>query len=671
MWVLGVQSSGLGGVGHPSCCWGVVGSRLEGVVFGTAMLLSGCGGAEGACSPEGTGGMASSSSEAADGSSVGTSPDDGSGEGTSGGSSDPSDEGTTTGAEPPEPLPWTFELWVPDVDGVRVEFDDPAVEPIPLVDQGDGFWVAQVEAETLTPGARYRFVVRDSGVELELADPRALEVEGDRAVLHRQAWSWPSTEDDYVRPTRSEAIVYELHIGSFDRTRGPGTFQAAIERLDHLAQLGINVIEVMPVSEFPGESSWGYNPMFPFAVETAYGGPDGLARFVAEAHARDIAVILDVVYNHFDGSNVLCKLSTEPGCGAPYFSDDPTAWGPRPAFDELGVRDFLLDNVAVWIDTFHVDGYRWDSTSNIWASDNGAPPLLPGGRALLEEGNALIDVKSLDLLSVAEDFNGGAFVTAPRDDGGLGFDSQWDGGFHWAVTGALQAEFPSVQDVANSLRWRYGNDPFARVVYTENHDTTGYFNDHVRLPEQLDPNDSASYEVRKKVGLGLGLTLTAPGIPMLLQGQEFLQPGSFHDSHGLDWSLVQTQEGTLALTRDLIALRKNVEGHTPGLLGGAIETFHLNQGAGVLAFSRWGAQGKDDAVVVLVNFSPQPFESYRIGLPSSGTWTVRFDSDAERYGDDFGGQGSQATPADDQPRDGYPFSGQVALGAYSMVILSR
>jgi 1,4-alpha-glucan branching enzyme len=212
-------------------------------------------------------------------------------------------------------------------------------------------------------------------------------------------------------------------------------------------------------------------------------------------------------------------------------------------------------------------------------------------------------------------------------------------------------------------------DAFRRVIYTESHDEVA--NGRSRVPEEIWPGYADSWPSRKRAALGAALVLTAPGIPMLFQGQELIEGSWFTDEEPLDWSKRHRHAGLLQLHRDLIRLRRNGEDTTRGLRGPRISVHHRSQDAKVIAFHRWELGGPRDDVVVVANLSASPYPAYRIGVPRAGLWRVRFNSDWAGYDPEFEGLASHDQDADADPLDGFPFSITVGIGPYASVILSQ
>lgn len=571
---------------------------------------------------------------------------------------------------------WEFRLWAPGVDSVAVEVDVDEWTPHSLESDGDGWWTTTLELAG--EGARYHFVIERGEQRFTRFDPRSLELSPgwNDSILHRRSFEWAPSEAEFRRPALDEAVIYELHVGSFTTDEsGHGTFASAMERLDHIASLGVNVIELMPVVEFYGDSAWGYSPAFLFAIERAYGEPADLQRFVEAAHARGIAVVMDLVVNHLSSGTPLCDfLASNGDCGEPWFYADErgrTDWGPRPNFGSEAVREHILEAVEMWLSTFHLDGFRWDSTSNIRYTSYGEGDPLPGGMELLREASRRIEDHGEGVLNMAEDFHGGDEITQSLDEGGYGFVSQWEGGLHWNLRRAVVEENVDFPSLIGSLTGSFNGDPLQRVFYSESHDTTGHLNDNVRLPQEIDPDDPTGWLARKRSTLAAAVLMTAPGLPMLLMGQEFLQDGSFHDSHPLDWSNLEEQAGIVALYRDLIALRRDRDNTTAGLRGPNINVTHQNEGARVLIYHRWDRGGAGDDVMVVVNFGETSFPEYILGFPRAGSWQVRFDSDSSRYSPDFTDVSVAETTTEPSPRDGFDQSAAISIGPYSVVVLSQ
>ncbi len=421
-----------------------------------------------------------------------------------------------------------FRVWAPAASRVDVEVDGQrrAMSAQQPVGSASGWWSAT--AAGLRSDARYGF--RLDGGDL-LADPRSPRQPdgpaGPSQGYDHATFKW--TDATWRGVPLTGAVLYELHVGTFT---GAGTFDAAIDRLDHLAALGIGAIELMPVAAFPGRHGWGYDGISLWAVHEPYGGPDGLKRFVDACHARGLAVILDVVYNHVGIGNRLAEFG-------PYFTDmHTTPWGPAVNLDQAGsdeVRAFLTGNALMWLRDYHLDGLRLDAVHAL--ADNRAVHLL---EQLAADVRALSASVNRELALIAEsDANDPALVTSV-EAGGYGLTAQWNDDFHHALHALLTGErhgyyqdFGSVAALAktmtrvffydgswSSFRGRTHGRPVdvARlpadrfVCYLQDHDQIGNRATGDRLSATV---PSALLKV------GAGLVLTAPFTPMLFMGEEW------------------------------------------------------------------------------------------------------------------------------------------------------
>jgi len=576
-----------------------------------------------------------------------------------------------------------FRVWAPFAQAVTVagDFNAWSSAATPLAAEGQGYWSADVPAAA--SGSEYKFVLVGPSGTVWRKDPYGREVNNsaDNSIVRSADFEWGDAA--YQTPPWNEMVIYELHVGTFndpDQDR-PGSFASVAARLDYLADLGVNVIEIMPSMEFATDFSWGYNPSDIFAIESAYGGPAALKALVRAAHEHGIAVIFDVVYNHFGPSDLdLWQFDgwSQGGGGGIYFYEDgrrQTPWGDtRADYGRPEVRSFIADNARHWLEEFRFDGLRWDATAFIRNQYGDGDPAadIPDGWALMQQLTRDTDARQPWKLHIAEDLQNDEWLTRTADLGGAGFDSQWDAAFVHPVRAALIAASDGARnmfDLRDAILHRYRDDPFTRVIYTESHDEVA--NGKERLPEEITPGDAGSGYARKRSTLGAVLVLASPGIPNLFQAQEILADKWFSDRDRIDWTRAVTYAGIVALYRDLIHLRRNVADTTRGLRGQGADVHHVNDDMNVIAFRRWESGGPRDDVLVVLNVSWQPYDSYRVGVPRAGTWTVRLDTDQRRYSDDYGGGGPAAVDADDQPYDGLPYSVALPLRPYSALLLSQ
>ena len=582
----------------------------------------------------------------------------------------------------------SFRVWAPHADSVFVtgSFNGWSPWRTPLANEGNGLWSGMGPQTAVTD--TYKFLIHHNGQTLLRTDPYARAVSGPQLDGLALPSVTPPAES-FELPALHELVIYELHVGTFtsDEQHVVGQFQGVSDKLPYLAELGINAIEIMPVAEFAGDYSWGYNPAFPFAITATYGGRDAFRQLVAAAHAQGIGVIVDVVYNHFGPQDLsLWQFDGwhEDGKGGIYFYNDwraSTPWADtRPDYGRAEVRQFIRDNVFMWFEEFGVDGLRWDATNFIrhaQGHDGDPGAAIDEGWQLMQTINAEVHEKLPGKLLIAEDLQNNTAVTLPSDLGGLGFVAQWDAQFVHPIRQAVIApldEAREVTAVAAAITARYGDTPWTRILYTESHDEVA--NGKARVPEEISSGNADSFFAKKRSTLGAALLFTTPGIPMLFQGQEFLESGWFDDHVPLDWQKAQANAGILRLYHDLIALRRNLPGQVRGLQGPNVNVFNTNNADKVVAYHRWENGGPGDDVIVVTNFSHRLLDGYTIGLPRAGRWRVRFNSDDHAYDESFGGHCCPdviAAPARDEAHtfDGMPCLGNVTLAPYSALILSQ
>ncbi len=228
-----------------------------------------------------------------------------------------------------------------------------------------------------------------------------------------------------------------------------------------------------------------------------------------------------------------------------------------------------------------------------------------------------------------------------------------------------------MEEIPQCIHTRFNEAAIQRVISSESHDEDA--NGKARIPQEIDPGDTAGYFARKRSTLAAGIVLTTPGIPMLFEGQEFLENGWFRDDKELDWSKLQTFRGINRLYHDLIHLRRNLYGNTKGLMGPFVRVHHVNDQDKIIAFHRWAESGPKDDVIVVASFTHRAIEKdYRIGLPRGGFWTIRFNSDWKGYSPDFHDVSNlEGVMAEKEDRDGCEYSGVVALPPYALLILSQ
>ena len=579
----------------------------------------------------------------------------------------------------------SFRVWAPHAEQVYVTgtFNNWSKTLTPLTKEENGNWSIDVLKAKI--GDEYRYLICGVKGILSRIDPYARKVTssiGNGVIYNPKAFNWGS--DNFKMATGNELVIYEMHVGTFNvKEEGrPGTFDSAMEKLPYLQKLGINAVEVMPIAEFSGDFSWGYNPSHLFAVESIYGGPEAFKLFVKAAHEHGIAIIVDVVYNHLGPGDLdLWQFDgwSENDKGGIYFYNDhrsETPWGQtRPDYGREEVRQYLRNNVLMWFEEYQVDGLRWDMTSYIKSIDGdvGNPTSdIPEGWSLMQWINNEIKQLFPGKISIGESMRDNPWVTKNVGAGGAGFNAQWDAEFVHPIRQAVILCDDKLRDlgaVSKAIEHRYDLDVFRRIIYTESHDEVA--NGRARVPEEIWPGKVDSWFSKKRSTLAGALVLTSPGIPMIFEGQELLEDRWFQDKVPIDWSRVEDEHGILGMYRDLIALRRNLLGVTRGLCGQNTHIYHFDDGAKIIAFHRWDKLGPADSVVVVVNMMNQNRDDYVIGFPRVGLWKTRFNSDSYKYGPNFANHSTPDVQAHEEKIDGLPCSGKISIGPYTVVIFSQ
>ncbi len=586
----------------------------------------------------------------------------------------------------------TFRVWAHLATQVCVSgtFNAWSSDKHPLYPEGNGYWSADVPGAKIND--RYRYVIHSDFLQSPQwrTDPYCKSVQNNDTsdggiVVDNFNW----VDDNFTFPPWNELVIYELHVSSFNRNATtPGDFSSIIEKLGYLQSLGINAIEIMPIFGFPGDYSLGYNPAFPFDIESNYGTPSGFKHFIKAAHRNGIAVILDIVINHFGPDDLDSSLRRLDGWyendkSGMYFYNDwrsETTFGDRPDFGRGEVRQYLRDNVLMWLEEYRVDGLRFDSTVNIrnvkGKNDDPSNDLREGW-SLMQWINNEVDTKTGWKLTIAEDLQDNEWITRETASGGAGFGSQWDAYYYWKIFNAIVTPNDvdrNMLDVRDALEHRFETDICKRIVFINNHDQCAAINNNFRLPDRIWMGHADSWLTRKRYTLAASIVFTTPGIPMLFQGDEFLEWGNWDPAGTLDWNKRNQFSGIWSLYQSLIHLRRNWFNNSAGLRGQHINVFHINNKDKVIAYHRWQNGGPGDDVVVVANFANTSYNSYTVGFPKEGAWYVRFNSDWDGYSDDFGNQpGYDATaePAAGGAIDGLPFTGNIGVGPYSAIILSQ
>ena len=520
--------------------------------------------------------------------------------------------------------------------------------PLTKESPATGVWSADVGAARTNHS--YKYVVNGS---LWRSDPRSRIIQsGDNnnsVVVSTNAFDWG--EDSAGIANARDLVVYEAHVGTF--TGPAGTFASFTNRLALLEELGVTAIELMPINEFPSATSWGYNPAYPFAVERDYGTPDDLRRLVRRGHQRGMVFLVDVVHNHWDGGSSLWAFDgTTPG---PYFyGSDPltyTPWGPRPDYGREEVRGFIDDTFRMWLEEYHVSGFRWDAPKHIIYTTNNV--FIPDGLSLATNALRMMATEYSGVWNIAED---------TKEIGG--FDGHWDLTFAREIRGVLTQGSDSNRDMSVVARNVAGTP--GRILFTESHDTTGDLNNGSRLPTAIHAAEPEGYYARKRSQLGMVLVMTSPGTPMVWQGQEVLETNPFSDTRPMDWARTNLQAGNWRLYRDLIRLRRNLDGGAGGLRGDSASVYQLDNANKLIAYGRRDEAAPASDVAVVANFANTARSNHPVRFPAAGAWHALFNSDSSEYAADYGDVGSVEVVA-----SGEPPTGPVTIGRYSALVFSQ
>ncbi|HEY4184243.1 MAG TPA: malto-oligosyltrehalose trehalohydrolase [Polyangia bacterium] len=602
----------------------------------------------------------------------------------------------------------SFRVFAPEHPGVEVVVEEGDTQTRTALghDAEVGYWTGSVPH--LGAGARYRFCL--AGDSALYPDPASrFQPEGPFGPSEVIDPSFAWTDSEFEGAARAGNVIYELHVGTFTPQ---GSWAAAMEKLTHLASLGITLIELLPVAEFAGARGWGYDGVNLFAPHRHYGRPDELRRFVDAAHGLGIGVILDVVYNHFgpDG-NFICKFAGS------YVSDVVTEWGTGLNYDGPGprpMRELVRENVAHWIGEYHLDGLRVDATQAIF--DTSPRHIL---EELVSEARRVAGKRHVVVIGENEPQD--ARMLRPSAEGGFGFDALWNDDFHHSVVAALtghrDAYYSDYEGSARELlaavkhgflfqgqtyHWQHkrrghatrGLPPRAFVAFLENHDQTANYGLGQRLWARSAPGCYRAVTA---------LLLLGPWTPMLFQGQEWQSssPFTYFADHGpelaaqvkrgradflsqfpryatvieehhlpdpgtragfercrLDWGEVDRplHARALRLHRDLLALRKTDptlarQGDAGVTIDGAVFGRHRL----LIRFFGVAPDGTEDRLLLLNLGADHDAVSLSEPLsapPAGYRWAVRWSSEDSHYG----GQGVRGP----KPDHDIFFAGQAA-----------
>jgi len=528
-----------------------------------------------------------------------------------------------------------FQLFAPYNKGVALIGSFSDWQEIPMQKDQQGYFRTFVELEDGVYQYKFRvqskswFFEPDQWVDVN--DPYATDIDTDhensvvrikdgQRITDTYVWQ----HDDHPLPADQELVIYEMHVANFsggeDDPHLRGKYKHVIEKLDYLCELGINALELMPVKEYPGDYSWGYNPRYFFATESSYGTTAGLKQLIDECHGRGIRVLLDGIYNHSEAASPLTQIDHDY-----WYHHEPrdpeNSWGPEFNYefydenlDTYPARKFIGDTVRFWIQEYHIDGIRYDAARQMANYD------FMGW--IVQEAKRMASMKPF--YNIAEHIPETTDIVGPEGP----MDACWHESFYHCVLEHITGDtfdLERLKDVLDAKRQGYLGATDV-VNYLTNHDQ-----EHLMV--ELAEREIFEAEAFRRAKLGAVLLMTAIGVPLIWMGEEF---GEYKqktpDQSKLEWPLLgnDLNQSLFEYYKGLIALRK----HNHALYTENINFFHEDPDNKVLAYIRWNNQG--DRVVVVVNFSDQFLAQYQLSnFPEAGTWhewTLNYDVEAGHEG---------------------------------------
>lgn len=612
-----------------------------------------------------------------------------------------------------------FRVWAPRAKAVYVCGDfngwkqDAASRLKPI---GGGQWAAFIAR--LKEGDQYLFYVEGAGDSGYKRDPRARVLTFQPAFPHsncvlRDPSRFPWHHTGFRTPAFSDLVIYQLHVGTYSIAAGnpDGRFLDVILKVPYLAALGVSAIEPLPIQEFETMFSLGYNGTDYYSPENDYsetnetklqqyldginailkqagqpgyagldvlrGSDNQLRALVDVCHVYGMAVLFDVVYNHagggFDDNSMWFLDRMPPGNNndSLYFTDQGWAGGLVFAYWNNDVKQFLIDNAKLLYEEYRIDGLRFDEVSVMDRF---------GGWLTCQHLTDTLRAARPEAIQIAEYWPVNDAVVKRTSDGGAGFDATWHDGLRNAVRAAvgavasgasatvsMDALARAIQNSGLEARWR-------AVQAAEEHDLV-YTGRGPRIPRLADGSDSRSWYARSRSRVALGLILTAPGIPLLFMGQEFLEDKQWNDNPdpgnliwwaGLD-SGVKAMGDFLRFTRELIGLRRN----QPALRGEGSSIIHAHNDNRVMAFQRW-VEGVGQDVVVVTSLNESTWYNYGIGFPGGGRWLEVFNSDIyDNWVNPIVAGNGGVVEASGPPLHGLPCSASLTIPGNGFVVFAR
>lgn len=622
----------------------------------------------------------------------------------------------------------TFRVWAPAASSVHVAVDaGPRYQPTAadeLVKDQSGYWAGFIPG--VVDGTPYRYFVTGLGGSGFKRDPRARELQmGGPNCIVRNTAGYPWHDEGFRTPPFNDLIVYQFHVGVFyarddqgqdRRAYRSAKFLDALDRVEYLVDLGVNAVQPLPLVEFHGPWSLGYNGVDIFSPETDYcvspaeldpylqkvnallgkkgrqpltaaqltGGDSQLKAFIDVCHLYGVAVLADVVYNHAGGDldsqslDYLDFPANPDASNSLYFSAAGVAGGRIFAYDRPEVESFLIDNARMFLDEYHADGFRFDEVTVI--NDN-------GGQRFCQDLTGTLRFHQPSAPLIAEFWRAPSYAVAPPL-GGLGFDLCYSDALRRAIREVLSQATAGIGASVHMDGLRSGLErprgvPFAWQVYNsiEDHDLVLDMPDHhhePRIAELADGSNHRSWYACSRARVATGLLLTAPGVPMMFMGQEFLEDKLWSDNfHRTDrmiwWDGLDGADRHMGdfhrCVRDLIWLRRR----HPALRSEPVNVYRADEDGRVLAFHRWVPDvGRDVVVVASLSELTVYDHGYALGFPVQGVWHEVLNTDLYQVfpNPDVHGNEGQVT-ADGPPMDGMPSSVRLTIPANTLLVFAR
>ncbi|GGW42390.1 alpha amylase C-terminal domain-containing protein [Arenibacter certesii] len=542
-----------------------------------------------------------------------------------------------------KPNDYTFRLWAPHADSVSIigDFNNWEEDLDFMKSENNGHW--SLTLNHAKQGDHYKFVIQSDTSKLYREDPYAIEFneQNETSVITTTDFDW--TDYDFKIVERKKMVIYQLDVGYFfsELNYNKAEPQHILEPISYLNALGINTIEIALPPPLVNPKKWSYHPSRPMSLSKEMGGYKAFANLVNLAHRQGIAVIMSLDISHFDSTSLLWHFDAEDeeNEGGIYFYGDyrsNSPWGPRrPNYSCNEVRKYLQDTALLWIETYHCDGICFVNTDYVrhtnGISNSGA--FLEDGKLLLNSIVGEIKTKYPSKILIAEEKRYDPLLTTPLTEGGFGFDIQRNSESVNSISQVLTAnkdDDRQMGSLMDAMKLQEGGRTTTRIFHTVSQRS---ISEHGRrLADIITSNQVENNLLKKRITLAGLLTLTAPGIPMLFQGQENLAKHYFIREQ-LNWNNLTQCQGIIKLFSDLIKFRKSGYLDFIGLQGSLIDFIYLSETEKVIAYQRAHSKHPKNKLCVIINFSKRHYENFKLKLPAKGLWKLIFNSGSNSYDD--------------------------------------